>query len=116
RVTPRPVPGRCCDTCAPSLSQSRLVVSDTDGLPALTGGFVDGVADGHRLVGVVDRGMRLDVVIDALNEVGDLRDERVMGDVAAVGLDGRELPVPERAGIMLGGVDSVVLQRTLGPE
>ena len=55
--------------------------------------------------------MRFHVVLDALHEVRDLGHEGMMRDVAALRLDGRELVVAQRAGIPLGGVDAVVVDR-----
>jgi hypothetical protein len=42
--------------------------------------------------------MRLDIVVDALDEVGDLRHEGMVGDISAVRFDGGELPVVEAPG------------------
>src|SRR5207253_9764363 len=53
--------------------------------------------------------MRLDVVVDAVNEMSDLRRERVMGDVAVVGLDGRKRPVVQRAWIVFPRIDPIIL-------
>src|SRR5438445_11201901 len=60
--------------------------------------------------------MRLDVVLDAVDEVGDLRHERVVRDIARGRLDGGKGPVGERSGIVLRRVDTVVLDRALGAE
>src|ERR1700687_2512210 len=78
--------------------------------------FVDREAHSHRFVGIVDRRMRLDVVLDAVKEMLDFGYERVMCDIAGVGLDGGEAPVVERARVVLPRVHPVVLDRALGSE
>src|SRR5438093_9952268 len=60
--------------------------------------------------------MRLDVVLDAVDEVGDLRHKRVVRDIARGRLDGGKGPVVERSWIVLLRVDTVVLDRALGSE
>src|SRR6266566_4025538 len=75
---------------------SYLVV-DLDWLAVVGRGFIDREAQCHRLVGVIDGGVRLDVVLDALEEMLDLGDEGMVRHVAGVWFDGRETPVVERA-------------------
>src|SRR6266487_1520914 len=85
-------------------------------LATLDGRLVDRVADGHGFVAVVDRGVRFYVVLDTLHEVGDLRHEGVMRDVAVVRLDRREGPIAQRTRVVLRREDLIVADRPLSAE
>src|SRR5882762_3316304 len=78
--------------------------------------LVDREADRHRSIGIVDGGVRLDIVLDAVDEMGNLGHERVVRDITRGWLDGWEGPVVERAGVVLLRVDAVVLNRSLRAE
>src|SRR5262245_66387865 len=88
-------------------------VVDLYRIPVLGCGLVDREANRHRPVCVVDGGVRLDVVFDALQEVVYLGYERVVCHVPRVWLDGWKRPVVERARVVLLGVDAVVLDVSL---
>src|SRR5437899_8199184 len=94
---------------------SYLVV-DLDRLAVVRGGFIDRETRGHRLVGVIDGGMRLDVVLNAIQKMLDLRDEGMVRHVAGVRFHGRESPVVERARVVLPGEDTVVLDGAVCAE
>src|SRR6266851_7712977 len=98
-----------------SLPVSYLVV-DRDWLAVVGRRFIDREAQRHRLVGVIDGGVRLDVVLDAIEEMLDLRDEGMVRHVARVRFDGRESPVVQRARVVLPGEDPVVLDGAVCAE
>jgi hypothetical protein len=60
--------------------------------------------------------MGLDIVFNTLNKMFDLRFERMVGHVAAVGGDGGEGPVVMRARVFLRRVDFVVLNAAVGAK
>src|SRR6266849_5511390 len=100
--------------CARKCASLHLVI-DLDRSTAVCRRLVDREAHRHGFVGIVDRGVRLDVVLDAVEEVPDLRNERVVGHIAGIRLDGREGPVVERARVVLPREDPIVLDRPLRP-
>jgi hypothetical protein len=58
----------------------------------------------------------LDAVLDTLDKVGDFRLEWMVGDVAAIGADGGEIPVFEAARIVAGRVALVILHQAVAAK
>src|SRR5207245_11484072 len=65
-------------------------VVDLDRLAVVGRGFIDREAQRHRLGGVLEGGVRLDVVLDAIRAMLALRDEGMVARGAGVRVGGRD--------------------------
>lgn len=98
------------------LPKSALIVNHFDGIATLRHGLVNRIADRHCFVAVKDRGVRLDVALNAINKVRNLALEGMVRHIAAVRGNRGECKIFGRTGILLRRINLVVLDRAVGAK